>query len=129
MASLNSGGGPVGPAGFLFRVETLSIEGALLGLGIGVFLVARLCFLVRFSERDQAAERAAMERATQDRAAAEEGLLAPAPGELKRSARKSRIPEPTGTARHDRVAPLLIFGRCPSSRAEIGYNPARAHLV
>ena len=80
MASLISGGGPVGPAGFLFRVETLSIEGALLGLGIGVFLVARLCLMVRFSERDQAAERAAMERATQDRAAAEEGLLAPAPG-------------------------------------------------
>ena len=68
-------------AGFLFQVETLSIEGALLVLGIGVFLVASLCFLVCFSERDQAAERAAIEGALRDRAAAEEGLFAPAPGD------------------------------------------------
>ena len=79
---MDSGGGLVGPAGVLFRVETLSIEGALLGgLGIGVFLAARLCFLVRFSERDQAAERAAMEGELRDRAAAEEGLLAPPAGD------------------------------------------------
>ena len=83
VAGIVGAGGNAGAvaAGFLFRVETLSIEGALLVLGIGVFLVAPLCFLVRFSERDQAAERAAMERALRDRAAAEEGLFAPAPGD------------------------------------------------
>ena len=83
VAGIVGAGGNAGAvaAGFFFRVETLSIEGALLVLGIGVFLVAPLCFLVRFSERDQAAERAAMERALRDRAAAEEGLFAPAPGD------------------------------------------------
>ena len=83
VAGIVGAGGNAGAvaAGFLFRVETLSTEGALLVLGIGVFLVAPLCFLVRFSERDQAAETAAMERALRDRALAEEGLFAPAPGD------------------------------------------------
>ena len=83
VAGIVGAGGNAGTvaAGFLFRVETLSTAGALLVLGIGVFLVAPLCFLVRFSERDQAAERAAMERALRDRAVAEEGLFAPAPGD------------------------------------------------
>ena len=67
--------------GFLSGLETLSIEGALLVLGIGVFLVVTLCVLVRFSERHRAAERAAMERVLRDRAAAEEGLFAAAPGD------------------------------------------------
>ena len=83
VAGIVGAGGNAGAvaAGFLFRVETLSTEGALLVLGIGVFLVAPLCFLVRFSERDQAAERAAMEGALRERALAEEGLFAPAPGD------------------------------------------------
>ena len=100
MASLNSGGGPVGPGGFLFRVETLNIEGALLGLGIGVFLVARLCFLVRFSD---------VTRPPKEPPWNVRRRIGPWPKKdcslpLPVTEGSTRNPEfqPTGTARHDR---------------------------
>ena len=82
VAGIVGAGGNAGAvaAGFLFRVETLSTEGALLVLGIGVFLVAPLCFLVRFSARVEAAEKDNMERALRARQAGD-AELAPAPGD------------------------------------------------
>ena len=57
-------------AGFLFRVESLSTEQALRILGVGVALVAPLTFLVRFTVRNEAYGRHAMERALAEPAAA-----------------------------------------------------------
>ena len=100
MASLNSGGGLVGPAGFLFRVETLSIEGALLGLGIGVFLVARLCFLVRFSDATRPPKEPPWNVRRRIGPRPKKDCSLPLPG----TEGSTRNPEfqPTGTARHDR---------------------------
>ena len=82
VAGIVGAGGNAGAvaAGFLFRVENLNTEGALLMLGIGVFLVAPLCFLVRFSVRVEAAEQDNMERALRARKAGD-AAFAPAPGD------------------------------------------------
>ena len=82
VAGIVGAGGNAGAvaAGFLLRVENLNTEGALLMLGIGVFLVAPLCFLVRFSARVEAAEQDNMERALRARKAGD-AALAPAPGD------------------------------------------------
>jgi len=50
-------------AGFLFRIEGLSTEQALLYLGIGVALVAPVALLVRFSPVTEMEEKKAMELA------------------------------------------------------------------
>ena len=82
VAGIVGAGGNAGAvaAGFLFRVESLGTEQALLILGVGVLLVAPLAFLVRFSARTEAEEKNVMERALRDRALAE-GALAPAAGD------------------------------------------------
>ena len=67
-------------AGFLFRVETPSTEQVLFILGTGVFLVALLAFLVRFSARTEAEEKDAIGRALHDRELGDEAL-APAIGD------------------------------------------------
>ena len=70
VAGIVGAGGNAGAvaAGFLFRIESLSVEQALLYLGIAVAGVAPLALLVRFSSRDEAVERHAMERALTERA-------------------------------------------------------------
>ena len=55
------GNAGAGASGFLFRVESLNTEQALLILGVGVALVAPLAFLARFTVRNEAYERHAME--------------------------------------------------------------------
>lgn len=65
-------------AGFLFRIEGLSTEQALLILGVGVAPVAPLAFMVRFSAADEAEEKNVMERALAGRAKAEGQAPAPA---------------------------------------------------
>ena len=83
VAGIVGAGGNAGAvaAGFFFRVETLSIEGALLVLGIGVFLVAPLCFLVRFSNATKPPKEPLWKERCGTGAAAEAGLFAPAPGD------------------------------------------------
>ena len=82
VAGIVGAGGNAGAvaAGFLFRVESLGTEQALLILGAGVLLVAPLAFLVRFSARTEAEEKNVMERALRDRALGD-GALAPAAGD------------------------------------------------
>ena len=82
VAGIVGAGGNAGAvaAGFLFRAESLSTEQALLILGVGVFLVAPLAFLVRFSARTEAEEKNAMEQALRRREQGDEAL-APAPGD------------------------------------------------
>ena len=82
VAGIVGAGGNAGAvaAGFLFRVESLSTEQALLILGVGVFLVAPLAFLVRFSVSTEAEEKSAMEQALRRREQGDE-VLAPAPGD------------------------------------------------
>ncbi len=82
VAGIVGAGGNAGAvtAGFLFRVESLSTEQALLILGVGVFLVAPLAFLVRFSARTEAEEKSAMEQALRRREQGDEAL-APTPGD------------------------------------------------
>ncbi len=82
VAGIVGAGGNAGAvaAGFLFRVESLTTEQALLILGVGVFLVAPLAFLVRFSARTEAEEKNAMEQALRRREQGDEAL-APAPGD------------------------------------------------
>jgi NNP family nitrate/nitrite transporter-like MFS transporter len=69
VAGIVGAGGNAGAvaAGFLFRIEGLSTELALLYLGIGVTLVAPLSLLVRFSAKVEAEEKEAMERALLER--------------------------------------------------------------
>ena len=78
VAGIVGAGGNAGAvlARFLFRVEILSTGGALLVLGLGVCLITPLCFLVRFSARDEAAGREAMEQALLSRARGENRLAA-----------------------------------------------------
>ena len=82
VAGIVGAGGNAGAvcAGFLFRVESLSTEQALLLLGVGVVLVTPLAFLVRFSASTETEERAAMERALADRDALAE-VPAPSPAD------------------------------------------------
>ena len=82
VAGIVGAGGNAGAvaAGFLFRVESLSTEQVLLILGVGVFLVAPLAFLVRFSARTEADERNAMEQALRRREQGDEAL-APSPAD------------------------------------------------
>src|SRR5919106_1720102 len=69
VAGIVGAGGNAGAvaAGFLFRIEGLSTELALLYLGIGVTLVAPLSLLIRFSAKVEAEEKEAMERALLER--------------------------------------------------------------
>ena len=82
IAGLVGAGGNAGAvaAGFLFRVESLNTEQALRILGVGVALVAPLAFLVRFTVRNEAYERHAMERALAEPAAAS-AIPAPVAGD------------------------------------------------
>ena len=82
VAGIVGAGGNAGAvaAGFLFRVESLNMEQALLILGVGVALVAPLAFLVRFTVRNEAYERHAMERPLAERATAS-AIPAPVAGD------------------------------------------------
>ena len=83
VAGIVGAGGNAGAvaAGFLFRVESLSTEQALLILGLGVTVVAPLAFLVRFSARNEAEEKTAMERALRDRELEDAPQLTPSPAD------------------------------------------------
>ena len=83
VAGIVGAGGNAGAvaAGFLFRVESLSTEQALLVLGLGVTVVAPLAFLVRFSARNEAEEKTAMERALRDRELEDAPQLIPSPAD------------------------------------------------
>ena len=65
VAGIVGAGGNAGAvaAGFLFRVESLNTETALLYLGMAVAGCSVLVFAVRFSKREELAERSAMRRA------------------------------------------------------------------
>jgi len=65
VAGIVGAGGNAGAmaAGFLFRLETLAFQDALLILGILVILSAGLAFLVRFSPQAEAEEQRALEEA------------------------------------------------------------------
>ena len=78
VAGIVGAGGNAGAvaAGFLFRMESLSTELALLGLGMAVVAVSGAVMLVRFSPETEAEERLAMERAL-GRAAARIAVAAP----------------------------------------------------
>jgi MFS transporter, NNP family, nitrate/nitrite transporter len=78
VAGIVGAGGNAGAvaAGFLFRIESLSTEQALLYLGVGVALVAPVVLLVRFSAQNEAEEKNALEYALAERALA----AGPAPG-------------------------------------------------
>ena len=82
VAGIVGAGGNAGAvaAGFLFRVESLNTEQALRILGVGVALVAPLAFLVRFTVRNEAYERHALERALAEPAAAS-AIPAPVAGD------------------------------------------------
>ena len=73
VAGIVGAGGNAGAvaAGFLFRIESLSTEQALLYLGVGVALVAPVVLLVRFSAQNESEEKKAMEHALMERALAE----------------------------------------------------------
>ena len=73
VAGIVGAGGNAGAvaAGFLFRIESLSTEQALLYLGVGVALVAPVVLLVRFSAQNEAEEKNALEYALAERALAE----------------------------------------------------------
>jgi NNP family nitrate/nitrite transporter-like MFS transporter len=81
VAGIVGAGGNAGAvaAGFLFRIESLSTEQALLYLGVGVALVAPVVLLVRFSAQNEAEEKNALEYALAERALAEGP--APVPGD------------------------------------------------
>jgi MFS transporter, NNP family, nitrate/nitrite transporter len=81
VAGIVGAGGNAGAvaAGFLFRTEGFSIEQALFFLGIGVALVAPLAFLVRFSARDEAAEKRVMDLALAERGVARTPTGSPYP--------------------------------------------------
>ena len=78
VAGIVGAGGNAGAvaAGFLFRMESLSTELALLGLGMAVVVVSGAVMLVRFSPETEAEERLAMERAL-GRATARIAVAAP----------------------------------------------------
>jgi NNP family nitrate/nitrite transporter-like MFS transporter len=78
VAGIVGAGGNAGAvaAGFLFRIESLSTEQALLYLGVGVAVVAPVVLLVRFSAQNEAEEKNALEYALAERALA----AGPAPG-------------------------------------------------
>ena len=82
VAGIVGAGGNAGAvaAGFLFRVESLSMEQAQRILGVGVALVAPLAFLVRFTVGNEAYERHALERALAEPAAAS-AIPAPVAGD------------------------------------------------
>ena len=65
VAGIVGAGGNVGAvgAGFLFRMESLQTEQALLLLGVCVIAVSTAVFLVRFSPKTEEEERLAMDRA------------------------------------------------------------------
>ena len=65
VAGIVGAGGNVGAvgAGFLFRMESLQTEQALLLLGVCVIAVSSAVFLVRFSPKTEEEERLAMDRA------------------------------------------------------------------
>jgi MFS transporter, NNP family, nitrate/nitrite transporter len=73
VAGIVGAGGNAGAvaAGFLFRIESLSAEQALLYLGVGVALAAPVVLLVRFSAQNEAEEKKALEHALTERALAE----------------------------------------------------------
>jgi NNP family nitrate/nitrite transporter-like MFS transporter len=83
VAGIVGAGGNAGAvvAGFLFRMETLSTEQALLYLGVGVALVAPLTLLVRFSAMTELEEKNAMARALADGKVSDDGVAAPAPAD------------------------------------------------
>ena len=62
VAGIVGAGGNAGAvaAGFLFRIESLSSEGALLVLGVGVAAVSGLTFEVRFSPQTEMEEKRAL---------------------------------------------------------------------
>ena len=104
LGSVGKSSGPAGnagamAAGFLFRVETLIIEGALLVLGIGVFLVARLCFLVRFSDATKPPKETPWNGRCGIGPRSKKACLLPLPG-TKRSTGNPDF-QRTGAARHD----------------------------
>ena len=68
------------PPGSCSGWRALITEQALLILGVGVALVAPLAFLVRFTVRNEAYERHAMERALAERATAS-AIPAPVAGD------------------------------------------------
>ena len=81
VAGIVGAGGNAGAvaAGFLFRIETLTISDALMLIGIVVVAIAPLAFLVRFSPQREAEERRNMEGAlARRRSLAEEALPSPA---------------------------------------------------
>jgi NNP family nitrate/nitrite transporter-like MFS transporter len=65
VAGIVGAGGNAGAvlAGFLFRIEMLPTESALLAIGAAVILISPLVLLVRFSRRDEAVQRTAIRRA------------------------------------------------------------------
>ena len=65
VAGIVGAGGNAGAvgAGFLFRMENLQTEQALLLLGVCVLAVSTVVFLVRFSPKTEEEERKAMDRA------------------------------------------------------------------
>ena len=80
VAGIVGAGGNAGAvaAGFLFRLEGLSTEQALMILGLAVVLVSPLIFLVQFSARTEAEEKNVMEHALAGRGMAQGQALAPA---------------------------------------------------
>lgn len=66
-------------AGFLFRIESLSTEQALLSLGLVVNLIAPMALLVRFSAGKEAVGKNAMKQALQERSSTDTARLSPAP--------------------------------------------------
>ena len=81
VAGIVGAGGNAGAvaAGFLFRVESLTIADALMLIGIVVVAIAPLAFLVRFSPQTEAEERSAIQGAlARRRALAEEAAPAAA---------------------------------------------------
>ncbi|HEU0022404.1 MAG TPA: MFS transporter [Dehalococcoidia bacterium] len=80
VAGIVGAGGNAGAvaAGFLFRIEGLSTEQALLFLGIGVALVAPMALLVRFSPATEMEERRAMELALARGGLVPSGQMSPA---------------------------------------------------
>ncbi|MDA0734494.1 MAG: MFS transporter [Chloroflexi bacterium] len=83
VAGIVGAGGNAGAvaAGFLFRIESLSTEQALLYLGVGVALFAPMAMLVRFSPATEMEEKKAMELAMAERALTGSGQMSPAPAD------------------------------------------------
>ena len=80
VAGIVGAGGNAGAvaAGFLFRMEGISIDQALFYLGVAVVLVAPLAFLVKFSARDEAVEKSALVLALAERRQSEAPSPSPA---------------------------------------------------